>query len=30
VIPPRRWRSAWIRQSGGRSSHCWERWRCGQ
>jgi hypothetical protein len=24
---PRRWQSAWIRQSRGRSSHCWERWR---
>jgi hypothetical protein len=27
---PRRWRSAWIRQSGGRSSCCWERQRRGQ
>jgi hypothetical protein len=27
---PRRWRSAWIRQSGGRSSHCWERQRRGK
>jgi hypothetical protein len=24
---PRRWRSAWIRQSTDRSSHCWERQR---
>jgi hypothetical protein len=29
-FPCRRWQSAWIRQSGGRSSHCWERQRRGQ